>query len=93
MSSEPARPVATKDIPTLNAFAETFLAAAGINNKPSSIENKESVLRRHILPRIGHLRVSDIDFAVIQDLTLALKESRNLVCKRKPRTTRRRVPA
>jgi hypothetical protein len=39
------------------------------------------------LPRIGHLRVCDIDFAVIQDLTLALKESRNLVCTRKPRKT------
>jgi integrase len=86
-SSEPARPVVTKDIPTLTAFAETFLAAAGINNKPSSIENKESVLRRHILPRIGHLRVSDIDFAVIQDLTLALQKAPNLVCKRKPRKT------
>src|SRR5678815_5044644 len=57
VSSEPARPIVTKDIPTLTAFAETFLAAAGINNKPSSIENKESVLRLHILPRIGHLRV------------------------------------
>ncbi len=86
-SSELARQVATKSIPTLTAFAETFLAVAGIDNKPSSIENKESVLRRHILPRIGDLRVSDIDFAVIQDLTLALKQSPNLVCKHKPRKT------
>jgi len=85
--SEPARPVATKSIPTLIAFADTFLAAAKLSNKPSSIENKESMLRRHILPRIGDLRLCDVDFAVIQDLTLALKESRNLVCTRKPRTT------
>lgn len=85
--SEPARPVATKSIPTLLAFADTFLAAAKLSNKPSSIENKESMLRRHILPRIGDLPLCDVDFAVIQDLTLALKESRNLVCTRKPRTT------
>jgi integrase len=87
VSSEPARPIVTKDIPTLTAFAETFLAAAGINNKPSSIENKESVLRLHILPRIGHLRVCDVDFAVIQDLTLALQKAPNLLRKRKPRKT------
>ena len=86
-SSEPAPPVVTKDIPTLTAFAETFLAAAGIKNKPSTIENKESVLRMHILPRIGDLRVSDIDYAVIEDLTVALQKAPNLVWKRKPRKT------
>ena len=86
-SSEPARPVATKSIPTLTAFADTFLAAAKLHNKESSIEIKESALRLHILPRIGDLRLSDIDFAVIQDLTFALKESPNFVCKRKPRIT------
>jgi integrase len=81
-SIEPASPVATKSIPTLIAFADTFLAAAKLDNKECSVENKESVLRRHILPRIGDLRLCDIDFAVIQDLTFALKDSRNLVCKR-----------
>ena len=63
------------------------MAAATLFNKPSSIENKESMLRRHVVPRIGDLRLCGIDFAGIQELTLALKESRNRVCTRKPGTT------
>ncbi|MGH9889434.1 MAG: N-terminal phage integrase SAM-like domain-containing protein, partial [bacterium] len=77
-SSEASRPAVAKTIPTLTAFAETFLAVTKPDNKPCTVENKESMLRLQILPRIGDLRVCDIDDAVIQDFRAALQNSPNL---------------
>ena len=84
--SEAPRPAATKIIPTLTAFAETFLAVTKPDNKPCTVENKEAMLRLYILPHLGDLRVCDVDDAVIQDFRATLQATLNVVCKREART-------
>lgn len=43
-----------------------------IVNKPSSVDSKQGTLRSHIVPAIGHLRLDQVTYAVIEDLTLTL---------------------
>lgn len=47
--------------PTLAEFAPEFLDRyARVNNKPSEVESKATILRCHLLPFFGHLRLGDI---------------------------------
>ena len=36
-----------------------------IMNKPSSVDSKEKLLRFHIVPRLGKLRLDEVTYAVI----------------------------
>jgi integrase len=48
-------------VPTLKEFAQRFVETyARNNNKPSEIENKESILRVHLVPALGHLALNAI---------------------------------
>src|SRR5690349_8463522 len=57
-------PPPTKEVATLNEFAPTYVAIARDDNKPSSVDSKEMFLRVHILPRLGHLRLDQVTYAV-----------------------------
>lgn len=57
---------------TVKSFAPTYLATARMKNKPSSVDSKDQILRDHILPRLGHLPLERVTYAVIEDLKLAL---------------------
>jgi integrase len=49
------------EIPTLNAFWQTFFATHVIvNNKPSEVATKVRVMEGHLLPRYGALRLNAI---------------------------------
>lgn len=61
-----------KEVPTLNDFAPTYLDVSRVKNKPSSVDSKEMFLRIHILPRLGHLGLDQVSYAVIEDLKVAL---------------------
>jgi integrase len=76
--AEPAKPA----VPTLAAFAPIYLAAARLSNAYSSMESKENILARYLVPRLGDLRLDQIDYAVIEDLKIALSETRNTRIKR-----------
>jgi integrase len=69
-----AKPV-TKEVPTIEEFHKVFLAASSIINKPSSVDSKEKLLRFHIVPRLGHLRLDEVTYAVIEDFKLALAQT------------------
>src|SRR5277367_652506 len=76
-TGEPKKLVATKkEVPTVREFHEVFLAASQINNKPSSVESKEKLLRVHIVPRLGDLRLDQVTYAVIEDFKIALSKRR-----------------
>lgn len=60
-----------KEVPTLGEFAPKFLAIAALRNKPSEVQSKEQILRKHLVPAFGHLRLDAIDFAMIQDYASA----------------------
>jgi len=61
-----------KEVPTIEEFHKVFLASSSIINKPSSVDSKERLLRFHIVPRLGHLRLDEVTYAVIEDFKLAL---------------------
>jgi hypothetical protein len=65
----------TKEVPTVREFHTVFLDASRIKNKPSSVESKEVILRMHILPRLGDLRLDRVTYAVIEDLKIALSKT------------------
>jgi integrase len=67
-----APPEVKKEVPTLKEFEETYLAVSEAKNKPSTLASKKTFLRMHILPRLGHLRLDEVTYAMIEDFKLAL---------------------
>jgi integrase len=55
------------EVPTVQEFSKTFLEVASVDNKPSSVDTKEQILRRRIVPFFGAMRLDRVTYAVIQD--------------------------
>jgi integrase len=68
-------PPPPKEIPTINEFVTTYLDTARIGNKASSVDAKESLLRVHLLPRLGKLRLDQVTYAVIEDMKVNLAKT------------------
>jgi integrase len=85
-------PPPTKEVPYLTDFAPMFLDISRVKNKPSSVETKEMILRLHLLPRIGHLRLDQITYAVIEDLKVALANTTASNAERKESAAKRDEP-
>jgi integrase len=64
-----------KEVPTLNEFAPRFLDGYATANrqKPSGIAAKETVLRIHLLPRLGAKRLDEITNEDVQLLKSKLR--------------------
>lgn len=58
-AGEPA-PAAPAQVPTLVTWAKRVLEVAELENKPGTVAEKRSVLRKHLLPALGHLRLDAI---------------------------------
>jgi integrase len=57
----PAQDKKRKEVPTLRTFSEEFIEGyAKANNKPSEIITKQSILRVHLLPAFGRMRLDQI---------------------------------
>jgi len=69
-------PPPPKEVPKVSDFVPTYLDASRLHNKPSSIASKDAALRNHIVPAIGHLRLDQVTYAVIEDLKLELARKR-----------------
>ena len=73
-------PKAGKEVPT---FEEWFLGrymtewCEGQQNKPGTVVEKRSIFEHHLLGFLGHLRLDQIDVAVIQGLKAKLSEGSN----------------
>jgi integrase len=57
---------------TVEVFAPTFIALSRAKNKPRTVNSKEQILRDHIIPALGAMRLDKVSFAVIQDFTIDL---------------------
>lgn len=70
-----------REVPTVRAFSARFIReyAKANRQKVSSVVTKESILRVHLLPRFGHLRLNQLREHDIQLL-------KNAVGHRKPKT-------
>ena len=67
-------PQPRKEVPTLQAFTERFLDghARANRQKPSSIAAKQTILRVHLIPRLGSRRLDAITNERVQRLKHAL---------------------
>lgn len=78
-----------QEAPTVNEFVKSYLEISTLKNKPSSIKAKESLLRMHLLPRVGQLKLDQVTYAVIEDLKVDLAKTplSNFTrkCKQKPK--------
>lgn len=50
-----------QEVPTLSKFQDRFLELARTNNKPSTVKTKEDILRKHLVPAFGRLKLDEID--------------------------------
>jgi Phage integrase, N-terminal SAM-like domain len=71
------------DVPRFDEFAEQFLAVAAMQNKPSTQQDKASILRHHLTPSFGLKRLNDISYVAIQDYAAAKRISRCKACRTK----------
>src|SRR5690242_15629714 len=71
-AAEAAMKEPPKEVPTVAEFSETFLEISKLSNKPSSVDTKEMMLRMHIKPRLGHLKLDAVTYAAIEDFKIAL---------------------
>jgi integrase len=69
-------PAPQKEIPTIEQFVPRFLDqhARANQQKLSSINHKESMLRTHLIPRFGQKRLDEIRTQDVQDLKYALRD-------------------
>ena len=67
-------PKPTKEVPTLEEFAPRFIEghARANRHKPSGIASKETILRVHLIPRLGIRRLNGITTEDIQHLKSSL---------------------
>lgn len=62
VSPAPAAPPAPerKEVPTFEKFAVEFEAYARANNKPSELMSKRAILKHHLTPAFGRMRLDEI---------------------------------
>lgn len=60
-------PAPPTPIPTLAQYAESWLTTAGLRLKPSSVEQYQGRLKRHILPVLGSLPLTTITRQAVRD--------------------------
>jgi integrase len=64
-----------KEVPTLAEFESKFIThhVEANNLKPTTVATYKRRLRLHLVPKLGHLRLDQIDRGVVQDLKAQLK--------------------
>src|SRR5687768_14953575 len=60
-------PPEAKEVPTVEEFTKVYLDVSRVDNKPSSVDTKDQILRRHIVPFFGALGLDRVTYAGIQD--------------------------
>jgi integrase len=55
-----------KEVPTLEQFQERFLTYSENNNKPSQVYAKRGILKNHLVPVFGKLRLDAIGLAEVE---------------------------
>lgn len=58
-----------EEVPKFREFADQFLAVAAMHNKPSTQQDKASILKHHLTPYFGARKLDGITYALIQDYT------------------------
>lgn len=69
---------ADKSIPTVAEFAPEWMNkhARANEHKPRGIDHKEVMLKAHIIPALGHLRLDEVTLLVVQKFKLELQRKK-----------------
>jgi len=59
-------PVQVQEVPTFDGFKDRFLTYSEVNNKPSTVYSKRYMLRLHLLPFFGQMKLERIGPAEIE---------------------------
>lgn len=79
----------TAEPATVAQFADRFLDWSEVNNKPSTLYAKRIIVREHLLPAFGALRVDAVRFAAIESYKAKkLREVLSEVRQQPPRSAR-----
>lgn len=66
-----------KDTPTVEDLMNEFMERHGdVNLKPKSIKEYRNLIRNHIVPKLGHLKINDVSAVDIESLKHKLKDKR-----------------
>lgn len=68
-------PEPRKEVPTVATFAPLFVELSCVSNKPSWVNAKKKLLRLHILPRMGTLRLDEVTYQEVEDFKVHLATS------------------
>jgi integrase len=52
-------------------FAKRFLEWSEVHNKPSSVYAKRGILKDHLLPAFGEMRIGEVDLAAVESYKAA----------------------
>ena len=72
---DPDPPAAAPEPTVADLCARYLEAHVRVNCRPGTVEAFESVIRRHIVPELGHLRLADVDRAEVAALHDSLRET------------------
>jgi integrase len=71
-SAEPAE----REVPTVREFREAFLGIPTKYDKASGRETRRAIYDNHLVTAFGNVRLDAIDYAAVQDFTVALVRAR-----------------
>ncbi|MCP3167704.1 tyrosine-type recombinase/integrase [Myxococcus qinghaiensis] len=77
----------TKKVPTVMDFTSRYLTYSDNNNKPSSVDAKQRILKHHILPFFGEMPLDSIGPAVIEDFKALMRKKKSAARGRKKAPT------
>ncbi len=72
-------------VPTVEEFAPTYLDACRINLKRSTMITKECDFKNHVVPMLGHLRLDEVTYAVLEQFKQDLTKKQSGNTKHKPK--------
>lgn len=73
----PPTPIAPaiKQVPTVEEFAQVWLAKSAGDDKPSTHKHKQLTLKAQLFPRFGKLRLDEVTFAMVEAWRLELLQT------------------
>jgi integrase len=86
-----ARPKPREEVATVREFAAVHLEVCAVKNKPSTLKSKQGILRVHLLPFIGEMRLDQVTFGTVEDIKVRLAKRPTSAGARMPNTKRPRA--
>jgi integrase len=66
-----------KEVPTFDTFADEFMRTyVKANNRPSSVKEKEVILKYHLRPAFGHLPIDAVTVREVEELKAKLLDAK-----------------